>query len=242
MVISVSAGGELSLVDLDKLSFTATGLNNPPQPGEGRRRNRHMESITDLAFAGNKVIVAGLSNEEFASKLRVLDFPFTVAPDGTSVEVYHGAHGRFETNSPVRTFVPYEVDGEPHILAAYTCTPLVKFRVADLKTGERITGTTIAELGNRNRPLDMIVYQKDGQKHLLIANDSRGVMKVTTKGIVDAEGITERVGGSGTAGLEYETIEELQGVVQLDKLSDTHAVVLIETEAGELHLKTIILP
>jgi hypothetical protein len=26
-----------------------------------------------------------------------------------------------------------------------------------------VMGTTIAELGNRNRPLDMIVYQKNGR-------------------------------------------------------------------------------
>ncbi len=41
-------------------------------------------------------------------------------------------------------------------------------------------GTTIAELGNRNRPTDMIVYSKDGKDYLLIANTSRGVMKVPT--------------------------------------------------------------
>jgi hypothetical protein len=36
-------------------------------------------------------------------------------------------------------------------------------------------GTTIAELGNRNRPTDMIVYRKGGKDYLLIANTSRGV-------------------------------------------------------------------
>ena len=33
-------------------------------------------------------------------------FPFKTADNGTSVEIYHGAHGQFETRSPVRTFVP----------------------------------------------------------------------------------------------------------------------------------------
>ena len=49
------------------------------------------------------------------------------------------------------------------MLAAYTCTPLVKLPVSELKAGAHVKGTTIAELGNRNRPLDMIVYQKDGK-------------------------------------------------------------------------------
>ena len=47
-------------------------------------------------------------------------------------------------------------------------------------------GTTIAELGNRNRPLDMIVYKKDGKEFLLMSNNSRGVMKIPTDGFADA--------------------------------------------------------
>jgi len=46
---------------------------------------------------------------------------------------------------------------------AYTCTPLVQFAIPDLKPGAKVKGKTIAELGNRNRPLDMIDYQKDGK-------------------------------------------------------------------------------
>ena len=41
-------------------------------------------------------------------------------------------------------------------------------------------GTTIAELGAGNRPLDMILYKKDGQEFLLMSNNSRGVMKIPT--------------------------------------------------------------
>ena len=56
-------------------------------------------------------------------------------------------------------------------MAAYTCTPLVKVPVAALKPGARTSrGRPIAELGNMNQPLDMIVYQKDGKDYLLMAN------------------------------------------------------------------------
>ncbi len=79
------------------------------------------------------------------------------------------------------------------MLAAYQCTPLVKLPVSDLKAGAHVKGTTIAELGNRNRPLDMIVYQKDGKDYLLLTNSSRGVMKIPTDGAGDADGITSRV-------------------------------------------------
>ena len=94
----------------------------------------------------------------------------------------------------------YRIQNEPYLLAAYTCTPLVKVPVADLKAGAHVKGTTIAELGNRNRPLDMIVYQKDGKDYLLMTNNSRGVMKIPTEGAGTAESITEPVTGGGTKG------------------------------------------
>ena len=53
-------------------------------------------------------------------------------------------------------FLPYEIDGEPSIVASYLCTPLVNFPIAALEPGSEIEGTTIAEFGNRNRQIDMI--------------------------------------------------------------------------------------
>ena len=78
--------------------------------------------------------------------------------------------------------MPYKVNGETNLIAGYLCTPLVKFPVNSLKPGEKVLGTTIAELGNRNRPLDMILYKKDGKEFLLMSNNSRGVMKIPTAG------------------------------------------------------------
>jgi len=172
VLMRVERSGMIGEFPLKDVPFAKAVLPNP-----GRNR---AQAITKLAFVKDRVIVAGLSNEEWASNLRSIPFPFTEADKGTSVQIYHGSHGRFETNAPVRTFVPYEIKGEPYILAAYTCTPLVKFPVADLKPGERVKGTTIAELGNRNSPLDMIVYQKNGKDFILLANNSRGVMKITS--------------------------------------------------------------
>src|SRR6185312_12878948 len=162
------------------------------------------QAITDLAYVDGRVFLAGLSNEEFSSRLIAIPFPFTDRPDGASIEIYHGAHGRFETKSPVRTFVSYKIGNEPYLLAAYTCTPLVKLPVADLKAGAHVKGTTIAELGNRNNPLDMVVYQKDGKDYLLLTNSSRGVMKIPTEGAGSAPGITRPV--RDKQGLGYDTI------------------------------------
>ena len=105
-----------------------------------------------------------------------------------------------------------------------------------------MTGTTIAELGNRNRPLDMIAYEKADGRYLLIANNSRGVMKLSTDGIAEVDSILTKIDGGGTAGVPYETIDELEGVVQLDKLDGENALVLVQLESGELRLQSIPLP
>jgi len=206
---------------------------------EGKSRQ---ESITHMAYRKGRVIIAGLSNEEFASKLRAVPFPFDKTDKGTSVEIYHGAHGKFETRSPVRVFAIYQIKGEDHVLAAYTCTPLVKFPVSDLKPGTHVKGTTVAELGNMNRPLSMVVYQKDGKDYVLMANSARGVMKVRLEGIESIDGITKPIRGGGTAGLKYETIKGVSGVQKLDAFDKDHAVVLVGDKGGRMDLKAIALP
>ncbi|MFN4259465.1 MAG: hypothetical protein ACK4RK_09200 [Gemmataceae bacterium] len=233
LIVRVDRSGKPTVLTLENVPFAKASLPNASQ-------KQRQEAITDLAYVDGKVLVAGLSNEQFASTLRAIPFPFSDADKGTSVEIYHGAHGKFETHSPVRTFVPYEISGQAHLLAAYTCTPLVKFPLSDLKPGAHVKGTTIAELGNRNRPLDMIVYQKGGKDYILMANSSRGVMKITTDGIDKIEGITNRI--SGTAGLTYDTIDHLKGVVQLDKLGKDNALLLIRADDGSLNLDTVPLP
>ena len=81
------------------------------------------EAITSLAFVDGKVIVAGLSNEEFASTLRAIPYPFAEADKGAGIEIFHGAHGRLETHAPVRTFVPYKIGGADYILAVLHLHP-----------------------------------------------------------------------------------------------------------------------
>ena len=184
------------------------------------------------------VVVAGLSNEEFSSSLRSIPYPFQQGVKGAGIEIYHGSHGRFETNAPVRTFVAYQIQKQPYILAAYTCTPLVKIPVADLKPGSKVKGTTIAELGNRNRPLDMIVYHKDGHDYILMSNSSRGVMKMSAEGLDGYKPITAH---TEVTGVPYQTIAELKGVEQLDKYDDSNALIL-QAENGSLDLRSIPLP
>lgn len=244
VLIRVSSAGKAEVVDLEHAKFSRAELPDAPADGvvtQGRgRSNPRLEAITDVAFLEDRVLVAGLSNEEFSSTLRAIPFPFKTVANGTSVEIYHGSHGRFETRAPIRTFVPFNVGREPQLLAAYTCTPLVQFPLSDLKPGAKIKGKTIAELGNQNRPIDMIVYQKGGHDYLLLANSSRGVMKINTDKIEQTEGITAPV--PDKKGLSYDTVPDWKGVDHLASLDAGHALILRRGEAGALHLESMALP
>lgn len=240
VILRTGANGALTELALDKIGHAAVTIPDAPAPSakDGRGQSKRLETITDLAFVDGRIFVAGLSNEEFSSTLRAIAWPFQSADKGAGIEIFHGAHGRFETNAPVRTFVPYEIAGKPHILAAYTCTPLVTIPVSELRAGNKVKGTTIAELGNRNRPLDMIVYRKDGKDFILMANSSRGVMKLPAQKLDGYEGITAQ---TEKQGVPYETIASLKGVQQLDKFDDKTAILLTDA-SGSLDLQTIALP
>lgn len=244
VLVRVKTDGKLEVISLDKVKYSVAMLPDAPADktvGEGNRQsNPRRESITDIAFVDGRVLIAGLANEEFASALRAVPFPFQTVENGTSVEIYHGAHGRFETRAPVRTFAAFKIGKEDHLLAAYTCTPLVQFPLSALKPGAKLMGKTIAELGNRNRPLDMIVYERDGKRYLLMANSSRGVMKITTENIASAESITAPV--PDKKGLTYETIADWTGVDQLERFDAKNAVVIRRIEGGAMNLETLPLP
>ncbi len=234
VLFKLDGKGELAEVDLSNVPNAKRDLANPISGG------KRQEAITGLKATQDTLYVAGLSNEEFASTFRTISLPFSdKASASASVGMFHGAHGRYETASPVRTFVPLDVDGKSEILAAYTCTPLVRIATGELKDGAKVKGTTVAELGNRNRPLDIVVYTKDSKRYALMANSARGVMKVELDGLAGAAPITERV--KETAGLPYATVKELTGVEQLDKLGETLAVLVVRDKAG-LSLRTVELP
>lgn len=239
-LVRVDGTGRIAVVDIATLKSTSIALANAP--AADAPRNARTQSVMDMAFQDGKLWVAGLSNEEFSSKLRAIAYPFAAADQGTSVEIFHGNHGRLETNSPVYAFVPYTVGGQPHLIAGYLCTPLVKFPVSDLKPGQKVRGTTIAELGNRNRPIDMIVYSKGGAEFLLMSNTDRGVMKIPTATFASAPAITERV-AAPTGGVAFETIAALQGTRQFDRLDNARIIVLSRADStAPINLKAVALP
>jgi len=245
-IVRVDGSGKLGEVPLEKIPFQKVVLKDAPEDREitrnGRVSNPRDDSITDLAYAEGKVFASGVVAGDSPSSVHQIPFPFADGLSGTRVEIYHGAHGRVEDYAAIRTFVPMNINGEPSLLAGFVCTPLVRFPVNSLKSSEKTRGTTVAELGNRNRPLDMIAYKKDGKDFLLMSNTARGVMKISTDNIARNDGITEPIKDGGTSGQQFETIKELSGVVQLDRLNDETLVVIVKHETGSQDLKTVPLP
>ena len=196
------------------------------------RRPIRTSTVTDMAYVDGYLLVAGLSNEEFSSKLRRIPFPFGDGLVDNNLEIFHVSHGQWETAAPIRAFVPY--DAGRSVLATYTCTPVVHFPLTGLTSGTKTVGRTVAELGAMNQPLDMVAFTQAGQEHLLIANSNHGLVKIACRDIDVQEPLTEP---RGPIGVPRET-EDLRGVTRLANLDGSH-VLALQAEGGRQHLRSL---
>ncbi len=222
-------------VRLENVRYATRPIANAPQSDPSARRDPRMFTITDLAWFDGQVYIAGLSNEEFSSALRRMSFPAGGEMRTTTLEIYHVSHGRNETQAPIMTFLPVEIQGAPYVLAAYTCTPLVSFPLGSLGDGDHVFGRTVAELGAGNQPLDMIAYQRDGQQHILIANSRHPLMRVATSDVANAPALVSPTKDEGIPRVAIQT----SGIRQLADLDADHVVVLQAGADGALDLRTL---
>ena len=248
LVVRVDSSGKLTLLPLDNIRHQTISLSDVPDANTAARQNPRTQTITDMAFVNGNVMVAGMSNEEWSSALRSIPYPFKTAAKGTQLQIWHASHGRYETQSPVRTFVPYTIDGQQYVLAAYTCTPLVKIPVSDLKAGAQVKGVTISDLGAGNQPLDMVPYKKDGHEFILIANSSFGVVKLHADNLgqykpIDSPTVVD------VAGAPYDKITALTNVRHLAQFDAGNALILTAAggggfgpAVGPMSLRTVALP
>jgi hypothetical protein len=189
-------------------------------------------TVTDLAYVDGELIVAGMSNEEFSSTLRRIPFPFSGTVADTSLEIFHVSHGKWETASPIRTFIPF--DGGASILASYTCTPLVHFPLANITPGTKAVGRTVAELGPMNQPLDMVAFRQDGHEYLLVAHSAHPLMKIACADIHDQGALTEPHEPEGVP----RAAVDIAGVKKLANLNGDYVLTLQRDESGTRHLRS----
>src|SRR5438477_3383992 len=193
-------GGSLTELGLDNVPFSSTPITNAPAEDDARvtielpdgdegeeievrgrkiriwRRPARTATVTDMSYVDGTVLVAGMSNEEFASNLRRIPFPFTGEMTDNSLEIFHVSHGQWETAAPIRTFLPY--DGGNSLLASYTCTPLVHFPLGEMTAGTKVVGRTVAELGARNQPQHIVAFRQGDEDWLLVCHSAHPLMKI----------------------------------------------------------------
>jgi hypothetical protein len=206
-VVSVSLAGEIHPFDLssnvtvhhlsdapdeDKTFQSRAGtFPLPPAPYFEEKARTPLRSMTivDLKFHAGELFVAGVSNQEFSSTLRRIPYPFTGDASETQLEIYHLAHGIYETRAPIRTMQFATINDEDTLIAAYACSPLVTIPVSELTHGAKVRGKTIGDMGN-GQPISMVAYSDAEGDKLFITNLSRGPMMVPLSGIRTAEGFT----------------------------------------------------
>jgi hypothetical protein len=170
----------------------------------------------------------------------MISFPFADKQQLSSLEIYHAAHGRYETNSPIKTFTTATLNGKKYLVASYTCTPLVLFPMDELQPGKHVKGRTVGEFGAGNSPIDMLTVKNGDNTYLVMANTSRPLMRVNYKNIATYEGsLNEKIQESfSTAGVDFVTLP-MVSVLQMDKLDDNKVLILQRKSNGDLDLLTL---
>ena len=250
LVLTVDASFKIRELPLENVEFARIGLAAGDKV--------EVVKITDIAWGGKAILVAVQAKEKFGSMVFVVPAPLANDSKGVlfSTETYHVAHGRWETNAPIRTLMPYTEKGKNYVVGAFTCTPIVKYAIDDLQPGARVKGVSIIELGNGNTPQDMFSYEKNGKSYILMntfrmdrfqkSNPVGPSPYWTVK--VDQSILTEGVKINKDALLRTPKTEEAQvvpafhGVMLMDRLGTDHALVVRTDDKGGVSLTALMLP
>jgi hypothetical protein len=252
LIMTIDAKGNVEPLDLTSLPHASVTL-----PGGTKSK---VTRITDVAFDGDRIFATGSCNEEFASRIFAIPVPVEhgSTAESFSAETYHVAHRRWETKAPIQSFIPYHAKDGRHVVGAFACTPVAKFRVDNLNSGIQVEGVSMVELGSGNRPIDLFDYTDENGKEWLVVHTLRfkdnsfGPSKLWGARIsmdyinlVEEEKTNENAARrdvkntSGPEGIEI--VNELFGATQVAKLGDRD-VLLLKDNGGQLDLEVAALP
>jgi hypothetical protein len=216
--------------------------------------------ITDVVFAGGRIVAATQASDTFASRV------FTIIPGKAAsqfyTETFHTGHNAVETKAPILCLMAYEDGPKTNIVGSFTCTPLVKYPIDDVEPNVKVKGTTVVELGKGNQPLSMFAYEKEGQKYILVnvlrkfkiggdvgpsplwvARVDHELLKETVN--VDAKALW-RVDPKGKASVSVTDraviAKDYFGVQHMDKLDNARAVVIQDADGKSKRLAVLPLP
>ena len=205
-IVEVSQNQQIRLVDLSSLDFQKQVLlefpndeatfrvrgagPNPPLPRDVAKDVISLRSlaIMDMEYYKGELLVAGVAHDNFLSSLRRIPFPFEGTQSIANVEMYHIAHDQYESRAPIRAMSIQEIDGEPQLVAAYTCSPIVLIPLTEIEDGAKIKAKTIIDYGN-GQPLDMVPFQLQNQSMLFVTSNSRSPQVIPISGLNNAKGV-----------------------------------------------------
>ncbi len=187
-IVAVDASGHVSAIDLAKVKHASMPIAGVPAPDKMLWRDvpEATLTVTNMTVYDKKLYVAGLSNTSFASTLRIYDLPLGNAGTATSVEMYHPVHNQLETRAPIREMTIVSLDGEPTLVAAFTCTPLVTIPLKDLRDGAHVVAKTVGELGWGSAPVGMVTYDTEQGQIILLANSRKAADLLSVADIAKA--------------------------------------------------------
>lgn len=252
VILTIDGQGKIGEFTLDAVAHVTV-----PLP-KGEKAPVH--KVTDLAWAKDRILVGAVCSEEFGCK--VYSIPVPLAPKGKatgfSTETYHVSHRRWETKAPMTSLMPLEHKGKQYVLGAFACTPVVRYPLEDVKEGAKVKGESVLELGSGNQPLNMFTYEKDGKSYVLM-NTHRFHHKTRPFGpspywtaridldVFNEESklndkALERLSKGKPATEKVKMIEGYHGVVHLDRLDATRALVIKKDEKTGWTLEALDLP
>jgi len=236
-IVRIDATGKLSRVDLGKAASSAA-ITDAPAADLAFWRDLPAQTltVTDMRFHQNKLYVAGLSNRSFASTLRVYDYPFSGKTQATTVEMYHPVHNEVETRAPIRSMAVMTIAGEPTLVAAYTCTPLVTIPLKDLKDGAHIVAKTVGEMGWGSAPNGLVTFKQGEAEFALLVNSSRSADLLSAADLdagAAAPGLTTPIDWPSKPYLGVKaTMTPLAAVLRIDNLNPQLLLALRRDDAG----------
>jgi hypothetical protein len=241
-IVRVRPGGVVQQVRLDSVTFSKLDIEGAPAVDQGfvhpawRNSKRRDYTVTALQFTDGELYVSGVTNEEFASSLRRVAFPFNGTSSLTKVSMYHTSHGMYETEAPIATFLPVTIGTERMILAGYLCTPLAMFPMSGLTSKGSLRGSTVIELGSGNGPRDIVTFERGGDAYVTVATGRGWMARVKASALAHAPNLTSPIEKSG--GVPFVT-PALKGVREIEAMGKSSFVILQMGADSTFSLRTV---
>ena len=249
VILAMDGAGGISEFSLENVRFKSYALKTPDVA---------ITKATDIAWAGGKIIVSTQATDKFASRGFTIDpTDKSGAPIQVSTKTYHVGHNKWETEAPLRAIMPLVEAGKTSVVGAFTCAPMVRYDIEEVKANEQVTGRSILELGPGNTPRSMFSYERGGTRFVLVnvaTNNKKpaaGFPSAYWTARVDAGMLNEttninenalwRAGRKNPAGERVQVVDDYSGVQQMDRVDSTRALAIMESDGG-LALRVLQLP